>query len=346
MPENKIARICWNTNHWVSPSGRLGKSSNKKSFEHDTGFGHEEWTFDTGRVINGYIYGFLQQFNNKTNIHRGNVYNINLYSIQEINSYKKKRWWLGKLNSVEVISEEKSTQLYDLYKEYGWLAEMEADLKRLNLDVKAFNKTRSEIFFNIRYRFQNIRLLDEPTQFEIKDPAITAYYYKLLNYNGDPNLHNQATNNFNFKHGHNPGKIETIIKSKGGKKDKSLFHNKIQSNIYLLLENIFGKGNVGTENDLGYQTKVDIVARTNNGYIFYEIKTTQTAKSAIREAFGQILEYSYWPDNDYANKLVIISPASVTDETKEYLSNLRRRFKIPIFYQQYDTQNNKLESEI
>ncbi len=137
-----------------------------------------------------------------------------------------------------------------------------------------------------------------------------------------------------------------MTKSKGGKNDKSLFHNEIQTEIFSLLEVVYGEGNVGTENDLGYQTKVDIVAKNNSGFVFYEIKTAQTAKAAIREALGQILEYSYWPDNEHATKLIIIAPPIATEESKLYLTGLREKFGIPIFYQQYDIQNNKLETEI
>jgi hypothetical protein len=47
MAENKIARICWYTNYWQRPSGREGKSRNKKDYEKVTGYGHEEWLLDT-----------------------------------------------------------------------------------------------------------------------------------------------------------------------------------------------------------------------------------------------------------------------------------------------------------
>jgi len=61
MPiEIKIARICWNTDRWIKPSGPLGKSKNHDSYEFNYGFGHEEWLLDTTKLINGYHYGYLQ----------------------------------------------------------------------------------------------------------------------------------------------------------------------------------------------------------------------------------------------------------------------------------------------
>ncbi len=346
MPDEKIARICWNSNYWVSPSGRLGKSGDKKSYEYINGFGHEEWNFDTDKVVDGYVYGFLQQFNNKTSIHKGNIYNISFYSIEKINSYKNKKWWLGKISSAEVISDEESERIYNIYKKNGWLSEMEADLRRLNLKLNAFKETRSDTFFNIRFKIYDMHLLDEPTEIEKSDPAIPSFYYNLLNKTQDPNISKKTSSKFTFKPGHNPGKNETVTKSKGGKKDKSLFHNEIQTNIFNILEKKHKKGNVGTENDLGYQTKVDIVVKTKNSFIFYEIKTSQTAKAAIREAIGQIIEYAYWPDQKNAEKLVIVAPPSATDETKIYITRLRKKFNLPIFYQEYDVKNNILKDEI
>jgi hypothetical protein len=51
--ETRIARICWNTNGWIKPSGKKGKSKSH-SHEYIYGFGHEEWNFDTEKIINGY----------------------------------------------------------------------------------------------------------------------------------------------------------------------------------------------------------------------------------------------------------------------------------------------------
>ena len=67
---DKIARICWNKNNWIYPSGREGKSINKNSYEYKHGFGHEEWNFDIRKNIDGYVYGYLQQFGNIKSYHR------------------------------------------------------------------------------------------------------------------------------------------------------------------------------------------------------------------------------------------------------------------------------------
>lgn len=67
--ENKISKICWNSEGWKFPSGSKGKSVVSESYETKYGFGHEEWLFDKSRMIDGYHYAFLQPLNLKTDKH-------------------------------------------------------------------------------------------------------------------------------------------------------------------------------------------------------------------------------------------------------------------------------------
>ena len=346
MIEEKIARICWNTNHWVYPSGREGKSINKESYEFITGFGHEEWNFDTENLIDGYIYGFLEQFNTKNPVHVGKNYKIYLYSIQKVKSNENKKWWLGRINQVEVVSKEESKKIYKIYKDKGWYSKMEADLKNLNIDPNGFLETPSDIFINIRFKIKDMILLDSPVELKKNDPAIPSFYYNLLNYKQPPVLPSYEDVQFGFKPGHNPGKHKALTKRLAAIEGKKLLHNEIQTNIFEILEKMHGKGKVGSENSIGYQSKVDLVVHTDTGFTFYEIKISPTAKAAIRDAFGQLLEYAYWPNKLYAKKLIIISPQPSTQQTSAYLSHVREKFNIPIYYQQYDLEKNVLKNII
>ena len=342
MSEEKIARICWNSNYWKTPSGRKGKSADIDSYEYQEGYGHEEWNFNTDRVVDGWVYGFLQQFNTKSALHVGNTYNISFYSIEKINTARNRRWWLGKINDVEAISTETSKKIYKLYKKNGWLAAMEADLKKQNLNPNKFNETTEESFFNFRYRISSMELLDEPLELEKSDPAVPSFYYKLLPKTVNPSLNSESSHSFVFKAGHNPGKHGATVTANGGKKEKTLFHNEVQTNIFELLKKQYGKNNVGTENELGYQTKVDIVVKNKKEFYFYEIKTNSTSKSAIREALGQILEYAYWPDTAHASKLIIVTTQKATTDCKIYTKRFRKNFNIPLYLQEYDSEENIL----
>lgn len=111
-----------------------------------------------------------------------------------------------------------------------------------------------------------------------------------------------------------------------------LIHNDIQYKLYNNLCAEFGSENVGTEiNTNGLS--IDVVLKLGNSYHFYEIKTATTARACIRQALGQILEYSYWPGHQQAAKLIIVGPAKIQPDELIYLEFLRNTFSLPLDYQ-------------
>ena len=93
----------------------------------------------------------------------------------------------------------------------------------------------------------------------------------------------------------------------------------------------FGAQNVGTE-ILVEGGSIDLVVKRGDNFWFYEIKTAQTAKSCIRQAMGQILEYSFWSKSYKPEKMVIVGPAHLNMHEKEYLDMLNTWFQIPLEY--------------
>jgi hypothetical protein len=69
-------------------------------------------------------------------------------------------------------------------------------------------------------------------------------------------------------------------------------------------------------------------------YWYYEIKTASSPRACLREALGQILEYSYWPSAREAAKLVICGENALDEDGAAYLRQLQTRFGLPIAYEQ------------
>lgn len=61
-----------------------------------------------------------------------------------------------------------------------------------------------------------------------------------------------------------------------------------------------------------------------------------SARGCIREALAQLLEYSFWPGAQVAEKLVIVGEPALDSESKRYIGVLRKEFLLPIEYQQFD----------
>lgn len=109
-------------------------------------------------------------------------------------------------------------------------------------------------------------------------------------------------------------------------------HSLIQQKLASELEKKYGSNNVGLENKLN-GGKIDVVVKDKDKYIFYEIKTGNTARSCIRQALGQLMDYAYWPGKEIAEKIVIVGEPNLDAKSREYISFLSKRFLLPISYE-------------
>lgn len=338
MTENKIARICWNTEKWRKPSGPQGKSKHEKSYENRFRFGHEEWLLDTTKLIDGcWHYAYIQPIGRHPQTYKNQTFNISLYSID---SETKKRWWVGRILDVDVITPEQSRQAYLVYKEKGWLNEMEQQLDSVNAETSEFKKIDPDNFAVIRYQPLNLEILDVPLEFDASDPAVRSSRYSLLPLKASPKL----LNKFVFSAGHKSKKSVAKVTCSERLSEIALRHNEIQEDLYNYFCKKLGEDNVGSENDSGLGDKIDIVVRDeDNKCVFYEIKTDPSVRLCVREALGQLLEYAFYPKEDKAKKLVIVSQNRITQDVSTYLQQIRDRFNVPIYYQRYNLKTKALE---
>lgn len=89
------------------------------------------------------------------------------------------------------------------------------------------------------------------------------------------------------------------------------------------------------ENEINKINYVDLAAQTKDKQIiFFEIKTHPNARLCIRQALGQLMEYSYFPNTNHAQKLIVVGIGEKTQDVQEYIDYLNDNFRIPINYQQ------------
>lgn len=116
--------------------------------------------------------------------------------------------------------------------------------------------------------------------------------------------------------------------------DVNLRHVRIQRGLFKRLREQFGVENVCCETSSGVGVRVDVMVRSGGEYWFYEVKTGGTARSCIREALGQLLEYAYWPGAQIASRLIVVGEPAADEEARMYLNSLRQRFRLPLEYEQ------------
>lgn len=143
-----------------------------------------------------------------------------------------------------------------------------------------------------------------------------------------------------------PGNVPRVectrIERTGESVDTALRHNILQAAFYEHLLAIHGNGNVSGEQDCGNGTPVDVAVRTGERFCYYEIKTGLSARSCIRQAFGQLMEYAFWPGAQEAVEMVIVGEPPLDPDAEQYLNTIRRKFGLPLSYKQFDLEMGML----
>lgn len=111
-------------------------------------------------------------------------------------------------------------------------------------------------------------------------------------------------------------------------------HEKIKYHLRKRKIKEHGEDNVKREVPSGNGQFIDLVVRKDSKYWFYEIKTQDNDRLCIREAIGQLLEYSYWPGCEVAERLIVAGEPKLTKDGEVYLKALREKLRIPVYYEQ------------
>jgi hypothetical protein len=115
---------------------------------------------------------------------------------------------------------------------------------------------------------------------------------------------------------------------------------KMQQEIKAILDTQFGNENVEAERD-----HRDLKVVTDNRRLLIELKASENAQLAIRDALGQLLEYAYFDPGKRKDEhaLFIISRGASTAESQNYLDYIPSRFGLDVTYLQYKLGSNHLD---
>jgi hypothetical protein len=135
------------------------------------------------------------------------------------------------------------------------------------------------------------------------------------------------------------GKKAHMLKTKASYAQQELNivlrHNRLQNALERQLKKQYGANNVHREVPCGLgNNSIDLAVRRSEGYWFYDIKTFPSPRACIREAIGQLLEYAFWPGCQEACRLIVVGESAPDDDVQEYCRRLKKRFSLPIEYQQ------------
>ena len=332
----KRARICWNSEGWLKPSGKNGKSMDKSSYECKYGFGHEEWLFDFDKLIDGLHYAAIQPIGKHQSKYANTTFDINLYS----HNSETKEWYdIAFIKNVKVISNEEAERIYTQYSTNGWIDKMKQDLDDVKADSTKLDSF-SEYVFNIKFDPKDIHFYNGNIRLMRKNEIPKHKRYTLLdncseNNEAEDDPHIQINHNL-----HESQKPPTTIKRsfKAGTKEYEVLHNQIQDSFLIYLREQFPHDTISKEAPIrGINCNIDIYhTRSNDMSIIYEIKSYNDIKSSLRNALGQMLEYAYYSKRDRKHKLVLVTHKISGDTMKSYINNINKMFSMDIGYVGFD----------
>jgi hypothetical protein len=317
-----FARICWNSKEWTQPTGESPLLESSTSYTARQGFGHEEWLFRY-HLIGGFQYAFLQPIHRSWAKYQGQKLDLVLWAL----SPEGKRVIVGTISNCEVIKEDAALQILDLYRKRNWLATMEDEVSQLPDADKS--KVGIDSFFNVRFRRSDVFLEQQPYPEAPKDCAIAKVKRYQLNSAKDyvPTPYSSSKR----------AGTSTLPELRSSSKRSPVTgvlvnyrHLELQRELQkLLIKHLSPRFRILREDNC-----VDLTARSEDKTLLFEIKSSPDARTAIREALGQLLEYAFFANSEPSPgmKLFIIAPGERDGAVDQYLTLLRRKFGLVVEY--------------
>lgn len=341
---NKYSRICWNTKGWKTPSGSARAYETKGSYVAQYQFGHEEWLFNFDWLLSGYAddqtlyrYGFMQPFNKYLETFMGKSFSVLVYTVTPTSD----RCIVARIDDMYVPNHEEMRWAYQQVVSKGWLDDMQQHLVSLGIDSSYLHSPGYNEIINVRFRPSDVTFFDPWPIVDRKHKIVTNSRYHPFDWDdGFPPVtilpRSQDSND-----AVHASKDYTVHRRAIEPTTYKRTHVYIQEQIVNYLKSIYPNAVITPE-----QNYVDIAVIHNGLNSFYELKTHNTAKKCIREAFGQLMEYAYYPGEVFADEIIVVGEAEPTLEDVSYVAFLRDTLGIPLFYSKWDTDSSKLLAKI
>ena len=313
-----LQRICWNSHGWRGPTGeRYGRED---SYVGKTGFGHEEWNFNTNDVIDGFAFGYTYYPQGQHPSIGYGPHDIYFFAISPTNE----RLLIGHYSNAYFLTDDELAEIKQRFMSSTVWDRRIDELVALEVDVipdraAAVARLKSDFALNVRIRAVDITPYNPPRALTAedvdgKDPKHLNRYTKpvFLTHSpvGKPPSHVEDSHLVEDAYVRFTKKQRKVIVRR---------HNQLSNRFYRWLQRVKAS-EITAEKDA-----VDAQCVFKNESYLFELKTvySQSTRHAIREALGQLLEYSCYPGRDGANHLGIVLDASPGEEELQWLHNVQ-----------------------
>lgn len=320
-----LARICWNDRDWTEPAG-VAASAEHKSWAAGKNWGGEEWLFNRSRHIGGWRYGYLEPvWRSRKRLLRDGERRI------AVKLWTKDtdgvRWYVGEIRECDILDEVQVKSTLAEFRKRGWIRKMREQLRALGI----YDQAGASI---IRFRAAHALLYSPMQRAEPRDTLKRLCRYGLVRA--------RDRDVGEWKRAAALGLMSTKKLARRGNPDTivSQEEHELQNHLYELLVQQHGKDAVRLEEGF-----VDVTCDVGRQQHLIEGKADPSARAAIREAVGQLLEYAYFPPGRSGCDVVlhVVAPAPATEEVRGYLRDLSLRFGLNVHYHKLTRETSQFD---
>ena len=170
---------------------------------------------------------------------------------------------------------------------------------------------------------------------ELLEQTKSSYYRaspilsKISDSNETNNVEERA---FSFTPGKSKEKSHSIHRKKVEETTINREHRILQKKLYKTLVARYDEDQIAEEHAMRWG-EADILVKDGDGFIIYEIKTSDTCRECVKEALGQLMVYGFWPNSPKINGLVIVGKPELDTRTGLFMDTLTKKLGVSVMYQ-------------
>lgn len=176
-------RLAYNSQHWRRPATAAEVQEAGDTYRNENGFGHEDWLFRDEWQLDGWRYAFVQGVNNSRArlLREGKPFNLRLFTMPAPGDRRA----VAEIRDVECLDDRAAEVAVAAYEELGWLDTMRAEVAAAGGRPEALDETgQASHILNLRYRIDNLSMLDADTPLPPDDPVHRLKRYGLYGTEG------------------------------------------------------------------------------------------------------------------------------------------------------------------
>lgn len=323
--ERYLARVCWNDCDWTRPCGHPAGSSYVK--EH--GFGYEEWLNCDAVRARGLRYAFIQGVSRSQERLQNTEIALDIFTI----SASRTPYLVARLEKARVLTREESLQVTRALRAGGVLKQMKREMTAVGLSSSASELDKELAMVNVSFEPGALTMLrpHEPLAHAKVRGRTRFQLYRAISL-GAPTF--KGNSNAKAEHGERQQQFAEA-------KQLLLLENRMQNELFDLLERQFGKGRVIRERE---HVDLTVMAPSGTPQWLIEVKSVGEPRLAVRAAIGQLLEYAHYPRQtrfSRSTKLVIAAPGVLDVACRDYLTALKAKYRFNVDYRHYEPGSRK-----